>query len=254
MITSSALTFLAAQADLADGMQHELHRPLEPVVKKRRFVRRVAIGGATLAAAAAVTAPSALAAGSTPGNVYQGCLSSAIGALYNIKVSPLSAPSCMRRDSVISWNQIGPQGPKGDTGEAGPQGPKGDAGAAGAAGTKGDTGPQGDPGQQGIAGPQGPQGDPGPAGAGGLLSYSFRSVQFNVPDHQLEWVKSIQCSTGYRVISGGAWLQSDAQVPDIAPVLLQSAPIDDHTWEVKVENLANRGYQYAITIVCAQFA
>ena len=46
----------------------------------------------------------------------------------------------------------GPQGAKGDTGEAGPQGP---------AGPQGETGPQGPAGPQGATGPQGPKGDDG---------------------------------------------------------------------------------------------
>ena len=61
----------------------------------------------------------------------------------------------------------GPTGPKGDTGDAGPkgddgatgaQGPKGDTGAAGDKGDKGDKGEKGDTGEQG---PQGPKGDTG---------------------------------------------------------------------------------------------
>lgn len=49
----------------------------------------------------------------------------------------------------IQNEQVGPQGPKGDTGETGPQGPKGDTGETGPQGPKGDTGetgPKGDPG------------------------------------------------------------------------------------------------------------
>ena len=52
---------------------------------------------------------------------------------------------------------MGPQGPKGDTGETGPQGP---------AGEKGETGAQG---PQGIPGEAGPQ---GPAGADGKSAYT----------------------------------------------------------------------------------
>ena len=53
---------------------------------------------------------------------------------------------------------IGPQGPKGDTGETGPVGPKGDPGDPGPAGPKGDTG---------DIGPQGPKGDTGATGPAG---------------------------------------------------------------------------------------
>ena len=52
---------------------------------------------------------------------------------------------------------VGPQGPKGDTGDTGPQGPKGDTG---------DTGPQGPKGDTGDTGPQGPAGPQGEAGTG----------------------------------------------------------------------------------------
>ena len=77
---------------------------------------------------------------------------------------------------------IGPQGPKGDTGDPGPQGPKGDAGDPGPQGPKGDTGdvgpqgpkgdtgatgPQGPSGADGATGPQGPKGDTGAAGPQG---------------------------------------------------------------------------------------
>lgn len=43
----------------------------------------------------------------------------------------------------IQNEQVGPQGPKGDTGDTGAQGPKGDTGETGPQGPKGD---QGDPG------------------------------------------------------------------------------------------------------------
>lgn len=67
---------------------------------------------------------------------------------------------------------VGPQGPKGDTGEQGPQGEKGDTGDTGPQGEqgpKGDTGeqgPKGDTGEQGAIGPQGPQGVQGEQGVG----------------------------------------------------------------------------------------
>ena len=65
-------------------------------------------------------------------------------------------------EAGVENEQVGPQGPKGDTGEAGPQGPKGDTGEAGPQGPKGDTGeagPQGPKGDTGETGPQGPAGE-----------------------------------------------------------------------------------------------
>ena len=55
-----------------------------------------------------------------------------------------------KNDQSFIWNQVGPQGAKGDTG---PQGLKGDQGAAGPAGAVGATG---------ATGPQGPAGPVGP--------------------------------------------------------------------------------------------
>ena len=72
---------------------------------------------------------------------------------------------------IILGKVVGPQGPKGDTGETGPQGiqgPKGDTGPAGPTGPKGDTGPQGPQGIQGVKGDVGPQGS---AGADGKSAY-----------------------------------------------------------------------------------
>src|SRR5262245_40296467 len=66
-----------------------------------------------------------------------------------------AAAGCAKGETLISWNQQGPQGPAGDDGAAGPQGPQGPAGQDGAPGQQGI---QGLPGQQGIQGPAGPAG------------------------------------------------------------------------------------------------
>jgi hypothetical protein len=98
--------------------------------------------------------------------------------------------TCTQYETPISWSQQGPQGLKGDTGDAGPQGPQGDTGATGPQGLKGDTGdpgvpgergPQGEPGAQGERGPRGERGlpgEPGPEGASGLaVAFAFSSSQ-----------------------------------------------------------------------------
>lgn len=61
----------------------------------------------------------------------------------------ITAERLNKLEQGVQNEQVGPQGPKGDTG---PQGPQGDPGPQG---PQGETGPQGDP------GPQGPQGEPG---------------------------------------------------------------------------------------------
>ncbi|HXD54091.1 MAG TPA: hypothetical protein VN618_05005 [Solirubrobacteraceae bacterium] len=150
--------------------------------------RRFLATGAVVAAVAGGGSAAALATSSSSGNLFQGCLNHSLGAFYNVKVNPTSAPRCLGHDNPITFNQTGPAGApgaKGNTGPAGPAGPKGDAGPAGPKGdtgpagpagpagtaaekgAKGDTGPQGPPGPQGDPGNQGPQGPQG-AGLNGL--------------------------------------------------------------------------------------
>jgi hypothetical protein len=45
------------------------------------------------------------------GTVYSGCVTSLGHALYNVRVN--STPTCFRGDTLITWNQAGPQGPPG---------------------------------------------------------------------------------------------------------------------------------------------
>ncbi len=73
---------------------------------------------------------------------YQGCLSPS-GALSRVGTR---LPACPRGSRTISWNSIGPQGPRGATGPRGSRGVQGLRGATGAAGPKGATGPKGAPG------------------------------------------------------------------------------------------------------------
>ena len=75
-------------------------------------------------------------------------------------------------DSIVTIKKgdTGPQGPKGDTGEAGPvgpAGPKGDTGEAGPVGPVGPQGPVGPVGPAGLVGPAGPQGPKGDTGEQG---------------------------------------------------------------------------------------
>jgi hypothetical protein len=92
---------------------------------------------------------------------FYGCLSGS-GSLR--QVSTASAPSCGNNETLVTWSQVGPQGPQGATG---PQGPHGSTGPQGPQGATGAVGPQGPEGPRGIQGPQGAQGPQGPAGPGG---------------------------------------------------------------------------------------
>ena len=67
----------------------------------------------------------------------------------------ITAEKLNKLEAGVQNEQVGPQGPKGDTGAQGPKGDKGDTGAQGPAG---ETGPRGQQGAQGAAGAQGPAG------------------------------------------------------------------------------------------------
>jgi Lamin Tail Domain/Collagen triple helix repeat (20 copies) len=72
-----------------------------------------------------------------------------------------NAAACTRRESVVTWNVMGPKG------DPGPAGPAGDRGPSGAVGPPGPAGPVGPVGAQGATGAVGPAGSPGPAGPQG---------------------------------------------------------------------------------------
>lgn len=61
----------------------------------------------------------------------------------------ITAERLNKLEQGVQNEQVGPQGPKGDTGDTGPEGPKGDPREPGSAG------PKGDPGAQGPAGADG---------------------------------------------------------------------------------------------------
>jgi hypothetical protein len=99
---------------------------------------------ATLAALLLLSAGVAYASIPDQGEVIHGCYKTSDGKLRVI--DPGAGDSCNSSETVIDWNQKGPQGP------TGPQGLQGVAGP---------TGPSGAQGPQGI---QGTQGNPGPSG------------------------------------------------------------------------------------------
>jgi hypothetical protein len=73
------------------------------------------------------------------GGLISGCVSTAgVNGQHVLTLLDLSQGSaCGRGQSLVVWNQAGPQGPKGD---AGPQGPTGNTGPQGPKGDKGDPG------------------------------------------------------------------------------------------------------------------
>lgn len=67
----------------------------------------------------------------------------------------ITAEKLNKLETGVQNEQVGPQGPKGETGAQGPQGEKGDPG---------ETGPQGPKGDTGLTGAKGDKGDTGAAG------------------------------------------------------------------------------------------
>jgi Collagen triple helix repeat (20 copies) len=251
-------------------------------MKKPRLTRRVVIIGTAVAAVAGGGSAAALATTTTPGSVYEGCLNHNFGALYNVKVSPTSPPSCLPHDTLITWNQTGPagapgatgdtgapgpqgpkgdtgaQGPKGDTGPAGPAGPagptgpagpKGDTGAAGPAGPNGDTGPTGPQGPKGDTGPAGPQGPAGPSGLAGLYWVTRSTDIPAATDDTL----TATCRGTDQVYGGGAWFDatSSAGGDDVNVVLTESAPSGDLTrWYAGGSNSGLQSHTLHVYALC----
>lgn len=130
--------------------------------------------------------------------------------------------ACDAKETAVSWNQVGPQGPKGDTGDTGPQGPKGDTGAPG---PKGDKGAQGAQGPQGIPGPQGPA---GPSGVSGWERVESGPVSVGAFAFESAYA---QCPTGKRAIGGGGWFgTSDLRITG------SDSSYDGTKWELRVHN------------------
>jgi hypothetical protein len=76
---------------------------------------------------------------------------------------------CTSKEKVITWNQTGVAGSKGDTGDTGSKGDTGSMGPQGLTGPAGPQGVQGPLGLQGVQGPTGAQGFTGPQGLQGLV-------------------------------------------------------------------------------------
>lgn len=196
--------------------------PISRITEKLSLGRRVAIGGAIVAAVAIAGGASAaaLASGSSSGNVYRGCISHTDGVIYGVAINHLGRLRCRRHDEAISWNQTGvrgltgPPGPqglqgsRGATGTAGPPGPNGSSGAIGDPGPQGPQGPQGGggaPGQQGATGPTGPAGATGPTGTtgpAGATNVTVRTADFSLPANTSTTLFAV-CQSGETAVGGG---------------------------------------------------
>ena len=82
------------------------------------------IGGTlgSVGVAAATSSPST--------TVFYACSAKTTGLL---SATSTKAPTCAKTATLVTWNSVGPQGAKGDTGTPGTNGAKGDTGAQGPA-------------------------------------------------------------------------------------------------------------------------
>ena len=186
-------------------------------------------------AAAAVTTAAGVAFASSPGGgVIIACASS-----NNLRLA--DASGCKANETAISWDQTGPAGATGATGDAGATGaagatgPTGAAGTAGAAGPTGATGPSGAAGATGATGPTGASGvtgPTGPAGAGSLDTTQIVTQQVDVPPHVFNPAVSATatCPPGMMAVSGGYFIANlDQNAPPT--VLISWRPSLDK-WQV----------------------
>ena len=151
--------------------------------------------------------------------VIHACYKRSNGDLH---VVPASATACPSGQAPIAWSQTGPKGDKGDKGDTGQQGIQGERGTAGANGTN------------------------------GVSGYRINSYDFTVTESNTNTSRS-SCDSDEVLVSGGAWLFTNPGDVDIPPRLIQSAPIDARTWEVKIDNLGSpRTWNYRLQVICVR--
>jgi hypothetical protein len=115
-----------------------------------------------------------------------------------------------RRETMVSWNQVGPPGPQGPAGAdgaagaTGPQGPAGAQGPQGAEGPQGPAGTNGLDGAQGIQGPEGPQGPPGPTMPSLVGEVAAAPVSLEQTNCSLPFNQAI-ANGGYVVLGPGTY-------------------------------------------------
>jgi collagen triple helix repeat protein len=184
-------------------------------------------------ATATIFAAAGVAYAAIPGSngVINGCFEKRSGILRVIDAE--SGKTCLSFETPISWNQKGPAGPQGltgDKGEAGPigaTGPKGDQGEPGLPGPIGATGPKGEKGDPGPPGVQGLKGDTGAAGPPGPTGPSGASATYTVRREDAEGTGAVAlCLPSEKVAGGGGVARGPGNV---AVSLRASHPIADAT-------------------------
>jgi Collagen triple helix repeat (20 copies) len=109
--------------------------------------RKQMVVGGIVALSLAMTGNVLAAVPSANGVIY-GCYTKSTSA---IRVIDKDVTNCKQGESLLQWNQTGPQGLMGLTGPAGPAGPTGATGSVGATGATGPAGATGATGPAGVA-------------------------------------------------------------------------------------------------------
>lgn len=248
-------------------------------------VGRLSIGSIVGLFLALLLGAVALAAIPGAGGVITGCYDTKSGALRVIDAQ--AGKACSKSETQLTWNQVGPQGPKGDTGV---QGPKGDTGAQGPAGPKGinwrggytleTTYQPGDAvqlnGNAYIAtattseapGPTVELGTPwdllamrglqGPQGAPGISGYEVVSAASPF-DSNASKGAAVSCPAGKRLLGGGAEIFPSVADPnrDTAPVVLASSTSNNNDgWIAHAVEIGTYTFSWDLTAtaICANVA
>jgi hypothetical protein len=213
-------------------------QPLSSTRRGRRLTRKaIIVTAGTVTAMGLAGGGIAYATASTPATTYTACMTNVGRALYNVTTT--GTPTCHRRDTTITWNQTGPQGPQGLTGAQGPQGAKGDTGATGPAGETGATGP---------IGPQGPQ---GPVGGSTIYKKATTAGFEALSAGEV----TLQCdSPSDLAISGGAvpvGLSYNAIAATFGEYVTEwSGPADNNTWDWYFSNAAPEWITMEFVVFC----
>jgi type VI protein secretion system component Hcp len=136
-------------------------RLIAKLVRSKRAGVALIVAAALVMAGAGAAAYAALGGGN---DVIRAC----VDLRGNVRIIDSSSDRCRDNETLLTWNQRGPQGVTGPAGPVGVPGATGPAGAHGLTGAMGPAGPQGATGATGpvgATGPQGPAGPPGPAGS-----------------------------------------------------------------------------------------
>lgn len=174
---------------------------------------------------------------------YYACVNKSSGTIHMVE----KGGGCKNNETLIEWNNVGPEEPrgpegprgpkdeKGDPGPIGPQGPKGDQGDRGPIGPQGPKGDQGDRGHigpQGTKGDQGDRGPIGPQGPPGVLRFNKLSSNWRTISANGTLRISVGCSHSQDVaISGGFETDSDSVI------VMRSYQSSNPTfWEIKFSN------------------